>query len=226
MKYKIFWVAVAVFVLFAGGISVYSYQQRQPLLYRESLSVPAVTVDERTLDDGDLAYYIAVEELEIESQAKVYNFENPNEYWGIRIGFGRFIKPEAKQLILDTAVHDEIFYQMAKDDGFVLQEEEKERLALQQYDFWSDLTEEQRERLGVGKEDLMERMEEIAIAQRYQIVYGMEHSIVIEDYAVDGEKYQDLLKEHRVKVNKSQWKRIPFGEVILGSRGNSEDETE
>ena len=72
----------------------------------------------------------------------------------------------------------------------------------------------------------MERMEEIAIAQRYQIVYGMEHSIVIEDYAVDGEKYQDLLKEHRVKVNKSQWKRIPFGEVILGSRGNSEDETE
>lgn len=226
MKHKRFWAVVAVFVFFAGGMSVYSYQQRQSLVYRDSLAIPAVTVDERTLTMGDLAYYIAAEELEIESQARVYDLENTNEYWGLRLGPGKFIKIEAKQLILDTAIHDEIFYQMAKEAGFTLEEEEQERLALQQYDFWSDLTEEQQERLGVGKEALMKRMEEIAIAQRYQFVYGMEHSIVIEDYAVDGEKYQDLLKEHYVKVNKSQWKRIPFGEVVLDSKENPEDETE
>lgn len=226
MKHKIFWAVVAVFVLFAGGMSVYSYQQGLSLVYRDSLSIPAVTVDERTLTMGDLAYYIAAEELEIESQARVYDLENTNQYWGLRLRPGKFIKNEAKQLILDTAVHDEIFYQMAQEAGFSLEEEDKERLALQQYDFWSDLTVEQRERLGVKKEALMERMEEIAISQRYQFAYGMEHSIVIEDYAVDGEKYEDLLKEHHVKVNKSQWKRIPFGEVILGPRENPEDETE
>ena len=89
---------------------------------------------------------------------------------------------------------------------------------MRQYDFWSDLTEEQQERLGVEKQELMDRMEQIAIAQQYQFVYGMEHSIVAEDYAVDGEKYQDLLKEHSVKVNRSDWNRIPFGEVVLGSK--------
>ena len=132
MKHKIFWAVVAVFVLFAGGMSVYSYQQGLSLVYRDSLSIPAVTVDERTLTMGDLAYYIAAEELEIESQARVYDLENTNQYWGLRLGPGKFIKSEAKQLILDTAVHDEIFYQMSQEAGFALEEEDKERLALQQ----------------------------------------------------------------------------------------------
>jgi len=136
----------------------------------------------------------------------------------MRLRPGRFIKIEAKEMVLDTAIHDEIFYQMAMDAGFTLGEEEQESLAMRQYDFWSDLTEEQQERLGVEKQELMDRMEQIAIAQQYQFVYGMEHSIVAEDYAVDGEKYQDLLKEHSVKVNRSDWNRIPFGEVVLGSK--------
>lgn len=218
MKHKVFWAAVVVFVIAAGGMSFFSYQQKQPLLYRESLMVPAVTVDERTLTMGDLAYYIAAEELEIEKQAKIYDLENTDAYWGMRLRPGRFVKSEAKEMILDAAIHDEIFYQMAEEAGFTLDEEEQERLALRQYDFWSDLTEEQQERLGVEKQELMERMEQIAIAQQYQFIYGMEHSIVAEDYAVDGEKYQELLEEHSVKVNRSEWNRIPFGEVVLGSK--------
>lgn len=220
MKHKVFWALVVVFVIAAGGMSFFSYQQNQPLVYQESLMVPAVTVDERTLTMGDLAYYIATEELEIEKQAKIYDFENTDAYWGLRLRPGKFIKIEAKEMILDTAIHDEIFYQMAKEAGFTLGEEERERLAMRQYDFWSDLTEEQQERLGVEKQALMERMEQITIAQQYQFIYGMEHSIVAEDYAVDGEKYQELLEEHSVKVNRSEWNRIPFGEVVLGSKEN------
>ncbi len=218
MKYKIFWAVVVVFVIAAGGMSFFSYQQKQPLVYHESLMVPAVTVDERTLTMGDLAYYIAAEELEIEEQAKIYDLENTDKYWGMWLRQGGFIKIEAKEMVLDTAIHDEIFYQMAMDAGFTLGEEEQESLAMRQYDFWSDLTEEQQERLGVEKQELMDRMEQIAIAQQYQFVYGMEHSIVAEDYAVDGEKYQELLEEHSVKVNRSDWNRIPFGEVVLGSK--------
>ena len=218
MKYKAFWIAVVAFVIAAGGMSFFSYQQKQSLVYQESLMIPAVTVDERELTMGDLAYYIAAEELEIEKQAKIYDLENTDKYWGMRLRPGKFIKIEAKEMILDTAIHDEIFYQMAKEAGFTLGEEEQERLALRQYDFWSDLTEEQQERLGVEQQELMERMEQIATAQQYQFIYGMEHSIVADDYAVDGEKYQDLLKEHDVKVNRSEWNRLPFGEVVLGSK--------
>ena len=171
MKYKIFWAVVVLFVIAAGGMSFFSYQQKQPLVYHESLMVPAVTVDERTLTMGDLAYYIAAEELEIEEQAKIYDLENTDKYWGMRLRPGRFIKIEAKEIVLDTAIHDEIFYQMAMDAGFTLGEEEQESLAMRQYDFWSDLTEEQQERLGVEKQELMDRMEQIAIAQQYQFVY-------------------------------------------------------
>lgn len=195
-------------------MSFYSYGKSQPVVYAECVENTIITVDDRALSVGDLAYYIATEEREIEQQARIYDMENTNRYWSLRLRGTSFLKSEARQLILDTAIHDEIFYQMAGKAGVTLDEEEQRRLESRQYDFWSDLTEEQQRALGVTKEALWERMGEIALAQKYQIEYGMEHSVIAEDYEVGGEGYEQLLKKHRYRVNQALWRRIPFGNIL------------
>lgn len=195
-------------------MSFYSYGKSQPVVYAECVENTIITVDDRALSVGDLAYYIAAEEQEMEQQARVYDMENTNRYWSLRLHGTTFLKSEARQLILDTAIHDEIFYQMAKKAEVTLDEEEQSRLESRQYDFWSDLTEEQQSALGVTKEALWKRMGEIALAQKYQIEYGMEHSVIAEDYEVGGEGYEQLLKEHSYRVNQALWQRIPFGNIL------------
>ena len=195
-------------------MSFYSYGKSQPVVYAECVENTIITVDDRALSVGDLAYYIAAEEQEMERQARVYDMENTNRYWSLRLHGTTFLKSEARQLILDTAIHDEIFYQMAKKAEVTLDEEEQSRLESRQYDFWSDLTEEQQSALGVTKEALWKRMGEIALAQKYQIEYGMEHSVIAEDYEVGGEGYEQILKEHSYRVNQALWKRIPFGNIL------------
>ncbi len=224
MKYKGFWIVVAIFLVATGIISVWSYQNRQPLVYREHLDKIVLTVDDREMTLGDLAYYIAMQELAMDEQASVYDMENKNAYWGLRFGSHGFVKTEAKEMILDTAIHDEIFYQMAVKEGILLDEEEQRLLELKHYDFWSDLTEEQRKRIGVDKEQLKKRMEEISVAQKYQFLYALENSVVSEDYECNGEGYLQLLEEHEVQTDNSVWNRVPFGEVIVDSREIEETE--
>lgn len=215
MKDKIFWLAITAFVVLAGVFSVSFYEKKQPLVFAESLELVAVTIDEEALTLEDLAYYIAAEELVIEEQANVYDMENRNIYWGLRLGAGKFIKLEAKRIALDSAIHDEIFFRMAKEAGVSLDEKEREIVELKCYDLWSDLTEEQRARLGIGEDALLKSMERVALAEKYQFLYALDHSIVSEDFAVDGEGYEALRKEHTVRENKSVWSRVDFGAIVV-----------
>lgn len=215
MKDKIFWIAVAALVILAGISSVLHYRNEQPLVFSESLDLTAVTVDEKELTLSDLAYYIGAEELEIEDQANVYDRENRNLYWGLRLRFGLFLKTAAKQMVLDSAVHDEIFSRMAQEAGVSLEKEEQKTVELKCYDFWSDLTQEQRARFGVDRSALMECMERVALAEKYQFLYALDHNILYDDLSVDGEAYETMRKEHTVRENRSVWKRVDFGDIVV-----------
>ena len=70
------------------------------------------------------------------------------------------------------AVHDRIFYAMAEKEGITLEEEEEKRLSNSQYDFNSDLEEEQKEWLGVSEDELNESMRKLALAEKYQSIYA------------------------------------------------------
>ncbi len=208
---------IVALIIVAGTVfSLASYQNTRDLDYSESLEKTIVTVDGNELTLKDLTYYIVKQELSVEDQARVYDIENTNTYWGLRLKrTGRFVKIEAKQAIIDAAVHDEIFYRMAREENILLSEEEEERLLWMQYDFWADLEEEQIDRLGVEKEDVDAVMERVAIAQKYQMLYTPQYNADSEYFDVGEEGYTQLLKEHKYKVNESVWKRIPFGNIIL-----------
>lgn len=215
MKQKIHFSITLVFiVVLVGFASVGSWNARKPLVLADSLNEVAVTVDGNGLMLSDMAFYIAYQENKVEETARIYNRENTGEYWGLRTNHV-FLREEAKQITIEMAVHDEIFYQMALAEGMELTEEECEHLANDQYDFWNDLEEEQQQALGVGQEEINESMRRIALAEKYQYLLAEMNSEVFEAYAVGGAAYERLLESHDYEIEDSVWDRVDFGGITV-----------
>lgn len=183
-----------------------------------SLSEVAAVVDGEELTLEELAFYIAYRENQVEKDAMVYNPEDTSEYWKVYSN-GTFIRSEAKQSVLDMAVHDEIFYQLSIENGLTLDAEEEAFLANTQYDFWSDLSEEQRDALGVGQEILNESIRKAALAEKYQNLLAEINETGEEAYAFSGSAYQKLAEEHQCEIKEDVWKRVNFGNITVGHMG-------
>lgn len=78
----------------------------------------------RKLQLGDLAMYIAYEELKVEDEAAAYDYYDTNKYWNLHTS-GRFVKEVAKTHVIEMAVHDEIFYRQAMAEKLTLDEKKK-----------------------------------------------------------------------------------------------------
>lgn len=213
MKQKLQTTAVLlVIVILLGMISIREYDSRRDLVFAESVEEVVLTVDERELTLADMAFYIAYEEREIEQSARIYNREDTDEYWNLYTNH-TFLREEGKRAVIEMAVHDEIFYQLAVEEGIELSAEEEEHLANDQYDFWSDLEEEQREALGVEQTILAESMRKLALAEKYQYLLAAMEQKEFEDYAFSGQEYLEMLEEHTYEVEEPIWDRIRFGGV-------------
>lgn len=213
MKQKLQTTAVLlVIVILLGMISIREYDSRRELVFGESVEEVVLTVDERELTLADMAFYIAYQEREIEQSARIYNREDTDEYWNLYTNH-TFLREEGKRAVIEMAVHDEIFYQLAVEEGIELSAEEEEHLANDQYDFWSDLEEEQREALGVEQTILAESMRKLALAEKYQYLLAAMEQKEFEDYAFSGQEYLEMLEEHTYEVEESIWDRIRFGGV-------------
>ncbi|MFR4352707.1 MAG: hypothetical protein ACLT3H_13750 [Roseburia sp.] len=207
-------VLLLIFTILLGAVAIQSGVRKSFLVFRDALELPAVTVDGRTLTLQDMAFYIAYEEQQIEEKAFIYNPASTREYWNLYTNY-TYIRDKGKQTVMDMAIHDEIFYQMALEEGVELSGEEERHLANTQYDFWSDLGEQQREELGVSEDVLRESMRKIAIAEKYQYLLAAMEDGAFEEYSVTGETYGELLKTHLYEVEKSVWDRVHFGEITL-----------
>lgn len=194
------------------------YESRQILIFRENLNKTVVTVDGKKLSLEDIAFYVGYEEIYIEEQAEIYSPEDTNTYWNIHTN-GQFIKAAAKQAALDMAIHDEIFYELALEEELELSEEESAALNSKEGDFWSDLAEEQKERLGVSEDKILDTMTHLALAEKYQIFLagqeGFEEEDSYDSYSIAGSNYEEILKDHVYEVNDKVWDKIDFGNVVL-----------
>ena len=216
MKKK--YIVTLVLLVLVIGLGIMSYvrgNNREDLVYRDNLDKVVLTVDGADLTLKDLAFYIAYEEKEVEELAKVYDESDTKKYWNLHID-GVFVKLSAKSAIIQMAVHDEIFYQLALEMELCLNEEEKAKLDISTEDFWNDLSDYDRTmKLGVDKEDISLQMEKIALAEKYQMILAGVNGYEYEDYAFSKEAYQEVLKEHKYKVKESVWNRIHIGDVTL-----------
>lgn len=202
--------------------------ESKDVIFNEHLSDQVLNVDGNDLMLQDLAFYIAYQELAVEKEARIYSPEDPNQYWNMHTN-GIFVKVEAKQHVIDMAVHDEIFSRAARQEKIELDEEEKNALKNAQDDFWYDLTDEQRELLGVEREVLDETMYQIALAEKYQVWLESRTDIHYESYRTDGTAYQELiLPEHKYEINEALWDKVKFGNIIVPhdaeSKGDGTDE--
>ena len=74
---------------------------------------------------------------------------------------------------MSMAIHDEIFYEMAKKESITLTDDEKAALKNSEKDFWYDLSDiDGAKKLGVEKKDIYSSMEKSAIARKYQEIYA------------------------------------------------------
>lgn len=196
------------------GIALWNYNNKRELVFAEETDKVVLTVDGVDLTLGDIAFYVAFEELKVEKQALVYDYYNPKAYWKLHTD-GMFVKEAAKRAVIEMAVHDEIFCRMSEEDGMELTSEEEELLVSRQRDFWSDLTEDQREKLGVTEDAINLQIRKAALAEKYQNIIAEKNNSDYEAYGVGELPYETLLEEHAYKVHKNIWERIRFGDVIL-----------
>ena len=216
MKRKniIFIIVLVCLILVCGLIAVYSNRKKETLDYANVLGNTAVTVDGNVLTIRDLAFYIAYEESEVEKQAVIYNPDDTNAYWKLHIN-GEFLKVSARNAAMNMAIHDEIFYQMANEEGIALSDEEMELLKEKQDEFWSDLSDEAKEKIIVSQDELNAAMERIAVVQKYQMIYAELQNKTYDDYEFNGDSYETLLASHEVVINSDVWERLDFGNITL-----------
>lgn len=184
------------------------------ILYEKHMDDWAYTVDGTKYQVRDLAVYLAYQEQEIESQAKVYDLNNTNKYWNAHTN-GQFIRVAGKDAALNMAVHDVIFCSMAQEEGMVLTKEETVFMDNQKMDFWCDLEEEGQERLGVSMQEIDEQFMRMALAQKQQQTYADKQGVDYREYNINGSLYKELLKEHTYDINKKLWKKLNFGNITI-----------
>lgn len=207
-------VAMILSVVVVLSAAWYRGKQLQKISYDEHMDDVAVTVDGREYPFRELAFYLAHQEMETEEQAKVYDLKNPHKYWNLHTN-GSFVKIKARDFAMDMAVHDVIFYEMALEDGIELTTEEYDYMENQKMDFWNDIEEEGQKRLGISESEMETAFERMALAQKEQQFLADFKGVDYREYDVNGELYQELLKEHSYEVNENLWERLNFGKIIL-----------
>ena len=120
-------VCLGILVLFLAYQSVKAGNARGKIDYKKNLDEVCVTVDGKEFTFRDLAFYVAYEELTIQEQALVYDADNTKKYWNLHIN-GEFVRVAARESAIQMAIHDQIFYEMAMEEGILLTEEDKQAL--------------------------------------------------------------------------------------------------
>lgn len=188
-------IGIPVLMMVVAGAFVWrANEMKSSLVYNESLGKTAAVVDGRELTLTDLAFYVAYQEKTIQEQAIVYDPENTTKYWNVHTSEG-FINEVAKKAVVDMAVHDEIFYRLAEENGMTLDAEENAYFENEVSDFCADLEDEQLIALGVTEDTIEESMYKVAVANKYQSLLAEMEDTAYEAYDYDGEAYQKLLEK-------------------------------
>lgn len=213
-KYRVLWI-FSIIMLILAILSVNESKNRQALVYKDELEQVVATVQGQEITLQEFALYVAYQEMQVEAQAKIYNPENPKEYWGLHTN-GQFISIATRDAAIGMAIHDELFYQLSQEMDITLSEEELAFLDSDVMDFWYDLTDYGgEEKLGITREDIYNSMYKVACAQKCQLIYTEMKGLEYEDYNFSCEEYLEFLTEYEYSINDKVLERINFGYVTL-----------
>lgn len=205
-------IPLALILFYYGSLKAGS---RGKIDFAQNLNEVAATVDGEDLLLKDLVFYVLFQEQKIEEQARIYNPDNSKDYWNTHTN-GEFIEIEAREAVLNMAIHDKIMYKLASENSTVLTSEEKTLLEEARTKFWGSLYEEQLEKLPLDYEEGNRIMKEITLIERYEHQLAAENEdVTFAGLGWDGYDYKEILKEHDVKINKKIWNRVVLGDISL-----------
>ena len=204
--------AAVLVVLFL--IAVFHDDETEELVYNKSLDLVAVTVDGQDLTLYDLAFYIAYEEGLVNEQAMTYDSDNPQAYWNIHTN-GEFIRITARDTAVDMMIHDYVYARDAARDGMSLTSEEEKACDKSAEDFWNDLTEEQREALGIPEEQVYTVCRQIGLAEKWMAYLCKTEGRDPASYEVGGKAWEEYRDSLNIKYNTEVLKRIEMGTITV-----------
>ncbi len=181
--------------------------------FHKSLDVVAITVGTEDITLKEVAYYIVVAETNQNAAAHIYNPENLDAFWNMRINY-RFFSGMAKDAVKDSCIRDNIYYQTAIAKGYTLSEDEEKEIEKQAIEELNKLTEYQLALIDYTKEDMIQVLTKIAMAKKY-VADLMEQGYAQEDLDVDGEKYEEMAESYQVSTNDEVWSNLTIGKTTI-----------
>lgn len=212
-----------VLVLFVLIAAYTIYHIRTAFVYEEDLAEPIVTIDGMVVTLKEISYYIMEVENTGDAFARVYNPDNPVEYWGlymneeIRSGY---VSDLARTAALDYCIRDNIYYLEAVRAGVELTDEEQESVRADAEDYYAQMTKRQREVTQLVTQDLELILEKVTLTQKYMVQLSSQDDVSVLEavtlhYDVGGDYYENLIKSYTIDINKRIWKQVHPGHVTI-----------
>ncbi len=217
---------IIIFVLvFCILITAYSiYKQKRAFSYETALEEPVVTVGETVVTLKEISYYVIEVENTGDAFAKVYNPDNPIEYWGLYMNektSAGYVSDLARIAALDYCIRDNIYYLEARRAGVELTAEEQEGVRADAEAYYAQMTDRQREVTQLTSKDLELILEKVTLTQKYMVqLSSQEEDVSVLEavtlhYDVGGDYYENLKASYAVKVNERIWEQVRPGHVTI-----------
>lgn len=173
-----------------------------------------LTIDDREITLGDLAYYIYSVEQLVQQQAYVYDKDDPTLYWKLYTN-GKFLKLLAKDMCLERAERDFILAAEADNKGIKLSEEQTEGARDFAEETFSDIDSTIINRLGLTQDMLTETILRAQLAEYYAKTIVEKESLAEDDLKVGGSYYNALKDKHNIEVKEDEWEEVEFGKITV-----------
>ena len=211
------WVFFILVAIVAVQMVASSAKSRMKLNVTEHLSEVVFVLDNEEVTLEDIMFYILLEEYQVEKQAAIYNPDNSKQFWNVHTN-GVFVSVDSKDAVLSMAVHDRLMYRQAIDAGLDFTEAEKSDIENRRSDFWENLYDYQLENLVVSKDVINAQFDIAAMSEKYTNILAKEAGVESAPFGYDGYYFEQILKEHELKVNDRLWDKVVLGDITLSHK--------
>ncbi len=217
-------ILIFVLVLFSLMTAAIIHHLKTVFIYEDDLAEPIVTIDGTVVTLKEISYYVMEVENTGDEFARVYNPDNPVEYWGlymneeIRSGY---VSDLARTAALDYCIRDNIYYLEAVRAGVELTHEEQESVRADAEDYYAQMTQQQREVTQLVTEDLELIIEKVTLTQKYMVqLSSQEEDVSVLEavtlhYDVGGDYYENLKQSYTIDINKRIWEQVHPGHITI-----------
>lgn len=193
--------------------------------YEDHLDDTVLTIDSTQITLREFGYYIYDTEAFVQKQAIQYDSENPTHWWNTHFAAGEdstFICDYAKVTAINSCVCDEIYYQLAMQNGITLTETEKAYAADEANQIQEQMNDYQLGVTGLNSDIILEYRSKQALATKYAqtLLQTVDFSAYEDDpntlLSGNGDYFQDvILPEYTVTENDKVLDNITLGKITV-----------